>query len=120
MTDGAPQLDHKPRPLDHADIPVDDDGYYEDGYGDRSYIENIELLALHHVAVANGWEQDANRSPYRNLRALLNSTAEYKLERTTVEAFAFAFIAGYGPSSTRHGLNKLADEGVPVPGGTDE
>lgn len=105
MSDPASQPDRMPRPLDHADVAIDDEGGYEDGHGERSYVENVEALALHHVAVANGWKHDYSRSPYANLRALLEATAEYERERTTVEVFAFAFIAGYGPSSTLRALD---------------
>lgn len=120
MSDAGPQLGHKPRPLDRVEVPVDDEGWYKNGHGERSYILDEATLALHHVAIANGWEQDPSRSPYKNLQALLEATAEYELERDTVGNFAFALIAGLGPTVTPRALDRLADEGVPVPGGAGE
>jgi hypothetical protein len=109
-----------PRPLDLVDLEVDDEGWYIDGHGERSYILDEATLALHHVAIANGWEHSYDRTPYDNLRALLEKTAEYELERDTVDNFAFALIAALGPKVTSRALDRLADEGVPVPGGEGE
>jgi len=110
----------RPRPLDEVDLVTDDEGWYIDGHGERSYILDEATLALHHVAIANGWEHSYDRTPYDNLRALLEKTAEYELERDTVDNFAFALIAALGPKVTSRALDRLADEGVPVPGGEGE
>ncbi len=109
-----------PRPLDQVDLVTDNEGWYTDGHGDRSYILDEATLALHHIAIANGWEQVPSRTPYDNLRALLEKTAEYELKRDTVENFAFALITGLGPTVTPRALDRLADEGIPVPEGEKE
>jgi hypothetical protein len=125
VSDAAPRTeeaktDTRPRPLDEVDLVTDDEGWYIDGHGDRSYILDEATLALHHVAIANGWEHSYDRTPYDNLRALLEATAEYELERDTVDNFAFAMIAGLGPTVTPRALDRLAEEGAPVPGGENE
>lgn len=106
MTDAAA----RPQSLQQVEIPVDGEGRYEDGHGDPTYVYDEDVLALHHVAVANGWEHSYERSPAANLRALLRATAEYDPERPTVVSFAFAFVAGLGPVSAPRALDRI-DEG---------
>lgn len=102
----------RPRPLDVVELQTDDTGRYVDGNGQRTYVEDKAIVALHHVAVANGWEHTHERTPYENLRALLEATTEFDRDRGTVETFAFANICGYGPDSTPRALDRLAAEGV--------
>jgi|APHM01.1.fsa_nt_gi hypothetical protein len=111
----------RPRLIHEVTLTTNNEDLYLDGHGEPTYVEDKEALTFHHVAVANGWAHTSDRTPYENLKAALEATSEYDRQRRTVVAFAFAFIRGYGPTSTPRALDAIADEGdVRVPGGESE
>ncbi len=109
--------------LDTGDAGGDTDGALVDGHGANRYATRRSVVDLHRAAVADGWAHTHDRSPYDNLAALLatvDGRDDLDPDRDTVEAFAFAYICGYGPHSTPQALDALAtdpDVDAAVPGG---
>jgi len=112
----------RPRPIHEVTLTTNSDGLYYDGHGEPSHVENKEALAFHHIAVENGWEH-TDRSPYKNLKAALEATSEYRRQREMIIAFAFAYVRGLGRKSTPRALAALEndpDVRIPAVAGGDE
>ncbi len=87
-------VDRRPFPEEVIDVPRAPDGEFRDGHGDKVYIEKRATVALHHLAVENGWTHTKERTPYENFRALINRTSDYDRDLDTLTDFAFAYIRG--------------------------
>jgi hypothetical protein len=112
------------RTLDYDSDDTDDgDDVLLDGHGNRTYAVRPEVVELHRAVVAAGWEHKNHpTSPYENLVALLATVDDLDRDpsRSTVVAFAFKYICGYGRETTPRALDAVDDDpdvDAVVPGG---